>query len=438
MKTKATLSLVLAFAFCLPPFALRASAGAQAGRRLPPVNEKKEPQEKPAAPRPSETPAPARQAGDEPQDADDEEAVKVETNLVTLTVVANDRPGLYVPDMRAEEFAVFEDGVEQKVAFFAPAAEPFSVVLLIDTSASTTVEKMRQVQEAAVAFTRELREGDRAKVVSFDDEVRDLCDFTSDPAALASAIRATRPGKGTRLYDAFDLAYRSLRRITKGRKAVVMLTDGVDYTSERRTFDDNRRAVEESDVVVYPVRFDTRAETEELLRAQARGGTGPVDLGTILGGRVPGLPNGGIVINPRGGGGTRTDPRQTRRPDGLPDITQPYPGDRSPGTSGPPRTREEAEEANIRVLLDGLYRTADDYLRQMAQTSGGSLLAADNPSMLPHAFRKLADELRTQYSLGYYPTNAARDGKYRKIRVRTTRKNVALRTRPGYRARRAL
>lgn len=428
------MSLILLLAFCLLPFAFEAPGRAQAGRRPPAAGEKKGQQGRPPEPKPAGTPA-EKQGEDGPPDSDDEEAVKVETNLVTLTVVASDRPGRYVPDMKAEEFAVFEDGVEQKVAFFAPTAEPFSVVLLLDTSASTTVEKMRQVQEAAVAFTRELREGDRAKVISFDDEVRDLCDFTSDPEALASAIRSTRPGKGTRLYDAFDLAYRALGRVRKGRKAVVMLTDGVDYRSERRTFDDNRRAVEESDVVVYPVRFDTRAETEELLRAQARGGAGPVDLGTILGGRVPGLPNGGVVVNPRGGG-TRTDPRQTRRPDGLPDITQRYPDDPTPGAGGPARTRDEAEDANIRVLLDGLYRTADDYLRQMAQTSGGSLLAADNPSMLPHAFRRLADELRAQYSLGYYPTNAARDGKYRKIRVRTTRKDVALRARPGYRARR--
>ena len=93
---------------------------------------------------------------------------------------------------------------------------------------------------------------------------------------------STRRGKGTRLYDAFDQAYRAAHRV-KGRKAVIMLTDGVDSYSERRTYDNNRRAVEESDVLVYPVRFDTRAETEQLLRAQARGGTGPVDLGGVLG-----------------------------------------------------------------------------------------------------------------------------------------------------------
>ena len=432
LKTRAALAFVVIFAFCLLPFAFPMRGRAQAGRRLPSSTEKKSRQERPAE---AKTPEPPPTQGeDAPPEAEDEEPVRVETNLVTLTVVASDRPGRYVPDLKAEEFSVFEDGAEQKVAFFAAVSEPFNVVLLIDTSASTTVEKMRQVQEAAVAFTRELREGDRMKVVSFDDEVRDLCDFTSDPAKLAAAIRATRPGKGTRLYDAFDLAYRSLRRQKKGRKAVVMLTDGVDYRSDRRTYDDNRRAVEEADVVVYPVRFDTRAETEQLARAQARGGTGPVDLGTVLGGRVPGLPNGSVVINPRGG--TRTEPEERPRTDGLPDITQRNPGNGTPGGSGRggvPRDREEAADQSIAAMLDLLYKTADDYLRQMAQTSGGTLVPADNPLLLPRAFRQIADELRMQYSLGYYPTNAARDGKYRKIRVRTTRKDVALRTRPGYR-----
>jgi hypothetical protein len=207
-----------------------------------------------------------------------------------------------------------------------------------------------------------------------------------------------------------------------------MLTDGVDSYSQRRTYDDNRRAVEESDVIVYPVRFDTRAETEQLLRAQARGGGGPVDLGGVLG-RIPGMPPGSVVINPRGG---RRPEEDDRNRDGLPDATSRRPGD-GPGTTGPPRDRDEASDQSIARMLDTLYRTADDYLNELARTTGGRLVPADNPLLLRRSFQQIADELRTQYSLGYYPTNAARDRKYRKIRVRTTRKGVALRTRPGYR-----
>ncbi|MFL6335567.1 MAG: VWA domain-containing protein [Pyrinomonadaceae bacterium] len=388
----------------------------------------KKKQETPSEAKPAETPKPQTQKADEQQEVDDGEAVKVETNLVTVPVIASDQGGRYVPDLKAEEFNLSEDNAEQQVAFFATVTEPFNVVLMLDTSASASIEKLRQVQEAAVAFTEQLREGDRVKVISFDDEVRDLCDFTSERGALASAIRSTRPGKGTKLYDAFDQAYRALRRL-KGRKAVIMLTDGVDYHSDRRTFDDNRRAVEESDVIVYPVRFDTRAETERLARSQARGGSGPVDLGGVLG-RIPGMPPGSVVIDPRGGGGRR--PEDDRRdPNGAPDATSRRPGD-GPGTN-PPRDRDEASNESIARMLDMLYRTADDYLREMARTTGGRLVPADNSLLLRQSFQQIADELRTQYSLGYYPTNSARTGKFRKIRVRTTRKGVALRTRPGYR-----
>ena len=427
-RTRGALSLVLIFVFSLLPLAFAARGRAQAGRRLPGITEKKSTQEKAPEPKPPATPTPAPpqepETAPDAEDVDDGETVTVETNLVTMPVIASDRGGRYVPDLRAEEFTVEEDGAGQKVAFFAAVSAPFSVVLLIDTSASTTVEKLRQVQEAAVAFVEQLRPGDRVKVISFDDELRSLSDFTDDRGALSDAIRRTRPGKGTRLYDAFDMAYRALARV-KGRKAVVMLTDGVDFRSDGRTYDDNRRAVEESDVVVYPVRFDTRAETERLMREQSRGGGQTVDLGTVLGGTIPGMPPGSVVINPGGRGGSRRDdPGGSRRPE-----------DR-PGTNQPPRTREEASDANIRAQLDMLYRIADDYLEEVARTTGGRLVRADNPLMLPAAFRQIAEELGTQYSLGYYPTNAARDGKFRKVRVRTTRKNVALRTRPGYRARR--
>jgi len=422
-KTRAARFFVFICALCLVPCAFIASA--QVGRRFPGSEPAKKKQETPAEAKPAETPKPQTPEANEEQEVDDGDAVRVETNLVTVPVIASDQGGRYIPDLKAEEFNVSEDNAEQKVAFFATVTEPFSVVLMIDTSASATVEKLRQVQEAAVYFTEQLREGDRVKVISFDDEVRDLSDFTSDRNALASAIRSTRQGKGTRMYDAFDHAYRALRRL-RGRKAVIMLTDGVDSYSAQRTYDDNRRAVEESDVIVYPVRFDTREETERLLRAQARG-NGPVDLGGVLG-RIPGVPPGSVVINPRGG----RRPEDDRNRDGLPDATSRRPGD-GPGTTGPPRDRDEASDQSIARMLDILYRTADDYLNELARTTGGRLVPADNSLLLRRSFQQIADELRTQYSLGYYPTNAARDGKYRKIRVRTTRKGVALRTRPGYR-----
>jgi Ca-activated chloride channel family protein len=85
-------------------------------------------------------------------------------------------------------------------------------------------------------------------------------------------------------------------------------------------------------------------------------------------------------------------------------------------------------------MLDQLYRTADQYLEDLALKSGGELHRADTLGSLPDAFANIAAELRNQYSLGYYPANQARDGKYRKIQIKVSRKEVVVRARPGYRA----
>jgi VWFA-related protein len=86
------------------------------------------------------------------------------------------------------------------------------------------------------------------------------------------------------------------------------------------------------------------------------------------------------------------------------------------------------------MLLDHAYSTADSYLKALADKSGGRLVRADSVGSLPAAFANIAGELRTQYSIGYYPINKARDDGYRNIKVNSTRKNVAIRARPGYRA----
>ena len=85
-------------------------------------------------------------------------------------------------------------------------------------------------------------------------------------------------------------------------------------------------------------------------------------------------------------------------------------------------------------ILDQLYRTADSFLLELANKSGGQVLRADTLNSLPDAFAKIVAELRTQYAIGYYPIDKQRDGTYRKIKVTTTRKNVSVRARPGYRA----
>ena len=400
-----------------------------------------------------------------------DETIKIDTNLVTVPVIASDRNDVYVPDLLKEEFSIFEDGVKQEIVFFATVKEPFHVVLMIDTSASAQ-EKLGQIQRAANAFVNQLQPADRVKVISFDDTVRELSGFTNDRAELSGAINSARPGEGTKLYDAVKLALNHLSRV-KGRKAIVLFTDGVDWRSDSARYDDNIRMVEESGVIVYPIRYDTRQETEEMIRNQQQT-LGEVDLGTIFGGPNNRVPRGSTPPTVPGDGRPPTTGRRGGQDDPyrlpMPPITVPipgnrypdrypggtrypddrypgggrYPDDRYPDTRNPggtgypndpsryPDTRSRRND-NISDMLDNLYRTGDQYLNDMALKSGGKLHRADTLRDLPTAFSNIANELRNQYSLGYYPTNAARDGKYRKIQVKTTRKDVILRARPGYR-----
>lgn len=400
------------------------------------------PQQNPVETRPTET------QPESPPIDQDLETIKIDTDLVTVPVIASSRTGTYIADLQKEEFKISEDGVQQQIAFFATVNAPFHVVLLLDTSASTQ-EKLGQIQQAAISFVDQLSSADKVKVISFESEVRDLNEFTGDKAAIRSVIKETRSGQGTRVYDAVQLALDMLRPV-KQRRAIVIFTDGVDWHSQSSTFEDTIRGLDESGVIVYPIRFDTRADAERLARqqeAEQTGGTLPtsdVIRGPPTGTTPPTFPSDEPFPAPAGQPGTSlpdlifggrrrnpnppTEPKRTDRfPD--PDRDRPSPTIRNPH----PDTRTND---SISGLLNILYFMADSYLMELAHRSGGQVYRADTVATLPQAFAAIAAELRTQYLLGYYPSNREKDGTNRKIQVKTSRKDISIRARPGYRARR--
>ncbi|HLM23672.1 MAG TPA: VWA domain-containing protein [Pyrinomonadaceae bacterium] len=406
--------------------------------------------QKPNPPKP--TPTQPETPPEEPQDV---ETLKTDTDLVSVPLIASDANNVYVTDLRQEEFAIFEDGVQQQIAFFGKVAAPFHVVLMLDTSSSTQ-DKLNQIQQAAVAFVEQLQPADRVKVISFDDSVKDLNEFTSNRETLRSAIYSTRSGQGTKVYDAVELALNTIRTI-RGRKAIVIFTDGMDWHSDHATFDGTVRWLDEEGVMVYPIRYDTRATTERLAREQSGGG-------------APQLPTISVIRQPPPGGTTAptfpgddqvptSGTRPKTGPFGLPlpedimrrrreeeernrdpnrDPSRMPSEQRIPRLPGEPpndRTttgRTSGPDDNIKAMLDMAYFTADGYLRALAEKSGGRLLRADTLKSLPDAFAQIAAELRTQYMLGYYPLNKVRDERYRHIKVTTTRKQIVIRARPGY------
>ena len=414
--------------------------------------------QKPNPPKP-ETP-PATQPEQTPAEPQELDTLKTDTDLVTVPVTATDRNGVYITDLGKEDFAIAEDGVPQEIAFFGKVAAPFHVVLMLDTSSSTE-DKLRLIKQAANAFVEQLQPADRVKVISFDDEVKDLNEFTNNRDTLRRAIDGTRSGQGTKVYDAVELALSTIRKI-RGRKAIVIFTDGVDWHSDRASFESTLRWLDEEGVVVYPIRYDTRATTERIAREQSSqstpqlptidvvrkppsgGGTTPP---TFPGGDDPvpgsgsrktgpfGLPSADDILRRR-----REDERNRMPPPdqpGRPDVvdTRDRRPRNLPSEGRPPVItdgRDTRPDDSITAMLDMAYLKADKYLDSLAEKSGGRLLRADTIASLPEAFSKIAAELRTQYMLGYYPIKKERDERYRTINVSTTRKNVVIRARPGY------
>jgi Ca-activated chloride channel homolog len=347
------------------------------------------------------------------------DVVRVDTTLVSLPVSVMDRDGKYIPNLGKEDFRVWEDGVEQRVAYFASTEKPFTVALMIDTSGSTRF-KLEEIQDAAIAFVEQLRADDRVMVVSFSDKIRILSQPTSDRYALRNAIRQTESGNGTRLYDAVDQVINEQFNRIEGRKAIVLFTDGVDTTSKHASYESTVRDAEELDALIYPVEYDTQTDMGVWGPGGGRsrrgggggypggnGGGSIIDiLGAILGG---GSNNGGGGNYPQGGGGNYPGGGGGRRGGG---------GGNWPGGGGSGNSRGE-------------YERGDQYLHDLARVTGARLYNAEQQN-LDAAFRSVAEELRRQYSLGYYPKNSPRPGERRNIKVRVNRPELVVRTRDSY------
>ena len=324
----------------------------------------------------------------------DDEIIKIETNLVTMPVSVLDRDGRFVAGLQQKDFKVFENGTEQKVEYFQSVEKPFTVILLIDVSPSTQY-KIDEIQDAAITFINQLRRDDRVAVISFDEHVHLLASPTSNKNTLRNAIEQLQFGDGTSLYEAVENVVNQYLARIDGRKAVVLFSDGVDTTSRRASYQSTLNDVQELDALFYTIRYDTSADMNGGWGggggSSRRGGGGSNGslgdvIGIILGGGR--YPNGG------GGGGGR------------------YP--RRNGSS------------------QGEYETGRKYLETLAQNSGGRSFEAPSVGNLDAAFSGIAEELRRQYSIGYYPESVGTAGERRAIRVRVARPNLVVRAKTSY------
>ena len=330
------------------------------------------------------------QAPTGPEEVDAGDIIRVDTTLVTIPVSVMDRDGRYVPNLQKEEFRIWEDGVEQEVAFFQSVDKPFSVVLMLDTSPSTQF-RLEDIQDAAISFVNQLRPDDKVMVVSFNDDIKILSDLTTDRNKLHKAIQRSKTDDGTRLYDAVDMVINQQLNRIQGRKAIVLFTDGVDTTSRRASYESSIMDAQELDALIYPVQYDT---SRDMNVGNYPVGT-PIDVwDQILGGIFGG---GRRSTGRRGGGG--------------------YPG------GGYPRPRGSGR---------GDYQVGNEYLMELANSTGGREYQADSLQNMSYAFANVAEELRRQYSIGYYPKRPPEAGQRRMIKVRARQPNLAVRSRESY------
>lgn len=301
--------------------------------------------------------------------------LRTETSLVQLNVGVVDRHGRAITSLSRDDFAVYEDGVRQTIQSFEPSEAPFSLVMLLDISGSTTTFR-QQLIFAATRFLDALGPDDRVEVIAFNAKITTLIGFTNKLDKVAYAIQLASKGAGeTRFYDALKFSLKELGKEGKQRrKAIVVLTDGLDTEMRKsdRAATENAQTDQEA---IAAVKADNPT-VNEVLNEAARQGVTIYPLA---------LPSG--------------DPKRLPLPD--PSIT-------------------------------GIYSAARTRMQTLANRTGGTLNEIHRLEQLAQLYREVAAELHSLYTVAYQSAGHPRDGKWHEIRVEVARPELLARTRPGY------
>ncbi len=365
-------------------------------------------------------------ANERQQPQDQQPPIKIGTNLVTVSVIVTDRYGRFMTGLNRGDFAVREEGAPQKIEDFSSTEAPFQVALLIDTSRSTQ-NKLGKIRNAALTFIKQLLPNDRVMVVSFDEKVRFVNDFTNNQAELERAIKSLKSSYLTSLYDAIHVTINEKMNRLQGRKAIVVLTDGVDTASKQATFESVIDLVANAGIICYAIQYETRNDGGPVMK--------PVF--------IPGISNSFVR---RSSANWQDQPKQQPKSESgakgesKPLINIPLPPAPAiePGASSPSSTPGRAPSTRVnqqaKQPIRDRYLIAVDFLRTLAVQSGALHLRAESIENTSYAFQVIANELHNQYTLTYISTNEQRDGNYRYIAVGVKEPSLVVRARRGYRA----
>ena len=322
--------------------------------------------------------------------------IRFNTDLVNVDAIVTDSKGNRITTaLGASDFTIYEDGVRQAINSFSATDAPFNLVLLLDTSGSAR-EEIELMRHAALRFLDELRPVDRVAVVQFSKEVEMLTDLTSDRAEIEDALRDLKPGAGTSFYDSLKLAIDEVLKGVEGRKAIVALTDGVDSFGYA-TYEQILTEIESSSVLTYFLELDTERFSQD-----------------------------GMTRNCSDESHFEFSSKQFRK----------YIAEYGKGAVMSENQSHCAIPRLDRIQINQkLYESARRELREMAAKTAGRVYTVKNLQQLEPAYSQIASELRTYYSMSYYPTNESHNGKWRTLRVKVNRPGLSVKTRPGYRAR---
>jgi Ca-activated chloride channel family protein len=195
---------------------------------------------------------------------EENDIVRVSTNLITVPAEVLDRSGRYIGNLQKNDFRIYENGVEQQLAYFAAVEQPFTVALLLDVSGSTQ-SQLQAIRTAANTFIKRLRPNDRLLLVSFDGKINVLTEAVTLSELRKKKLRLDAINDGTLLYDTVGFVLNQRLAGIQGRKAIVLMTDGVDSGSKRASLKQNLRDAEEANVVIYTVQYNTLPQLPERL-----------------------------------------------------------------------------------------------------------------------------------------------------------------------------
>ena len=297
-------------------------------------------------------------------------SLRVDVDLVVLNLTVVDENGANVTNLKKEDFTVYEDGVEQEVSSFYPVEAPFHLVMILDSSSSTR-NNLQLIKKAASNFVEELRPDDQVALGEINAFVRQLHSFTSDRKALKSAIQSivTYPYGGSKVYDGIALASKSLRDLKTGRKAIVILSDGMENSSSIK-FEGLRHIMAQGDAVLYPI--------------------------TIL--------------------------NQKQQKSYLEEYIKKHAED-------DPYVRNARASLSV---LEEVYQIQTERLQVISEETGGRIYLVNDLADLAGKYSEIAHELRNTFSLAYYSRNPWNEGTMRKIQVEVKNPGYRVRSRTTY------